>query len=87
VRVTGALTGAVLLVLLDMVKTSELLLDLSEGREANTDAVRVLARLGSGVSDRASAPGRTALLMWLIDRSSRLPRRPRLRPTSGEAGD
>ena len=49
VRVIGALTGAALLMLLDMVKTAEVLLDLSEVHEADTDAVGVLARLGPGV--------------------------------------
>jgi hypothetical protein len=62
VRVIGALTGTALLMLLDMVKTAEVLLDLSEVREADTDAVRVLARLGPGVCDRLSCPG------WLARR-------------------
>lgn len=56
VRVIGALTGTALVMLLDMVKTTEVLLDLSEVREVDTDAVRVLARIGPGVCDRLACP-------------------------------
>ena len=45
VRVIGALTGAALETLLEMVKTTEVLLDLSEVYEADTDAVQLLTRL------------------------------------------
>ena len=45
VRVIGALTGPPLEMLLEMVGSSELLLDLSEVREADADALRLLAQL------------------------------------------
>ncbi len=45
VRVIGALTGPPLEMLLEMVGSAELLLDLSEVREADVDAVRLLAQL------------------------------------------
>ena len=61
VRVIGALSGAALLMLLDMVKTAEVPLDLSEVREVDTDAVRVLARLSPGVCDRLACPSWLAL--------------------------
>jgi len=62
VRVIGALTGTALLMLLDMVKTTEVLLDLAEVREVDTDAVSVLARLGPGSCDRLACPS------WLAAR-------------------
>ena len=61
VRVIGPLTGAVLLMLLDMAKAAEVLLDLSEVSEVDTDAVRVLAQLGPGVHDRLACPSWLAL--------------------------
>jgi hypothetical protein len=61
VRAIGALTSAALLMLLDMVKAAEVLLDLSEVREADIDAVGVLARLGPGVCDRLACPSWLAL--------------------------
>jgi hypothetical protein len=45
VRVIGALTGPPLEMLLEMVGSAELLLDLSEVREADADAVHLLAHL------------------------------------------
>jgi hypothetical protein len=45
VRVIGALTGPPLEMLLEMAGRAELLLDLSEVREADADAVRLLAQL------------------------------------------
>ena len=61
VRVIGAVTGAALLMLLDMVKTAEVLLDLSDVREADSDAVRLLARRGPGVCERLACPSWLAL--------------------------
>jgi hypothetical protein len=69
VRVIGALTGTALLMLLDMVKTAEVLLDLSEVREADTDAVRVLAQLGTGVCDWLACPSWLALRIESVRRS------------------
>ena len=45
VRVIGALTGPPLEMLLEMVGSAELLLDLSQVRETDVDAVRLLAQL------------------------------------------
>jgi hypothetical protein len=45
VRVIGALTGPPLEMLLEMVGRAELLLDLSEVREADSGAVHLLAQL------------------------------------------
>ena len=56
VRVIGALTGAELETLLEMVKTTEVLLDLSEVREADTDAVQLLARLAPERWNRFGPP-------------------------------
>ena len=70
VRVIGALTGAALETLLEMVKTTEVLLDLSEVREADTDAVQLLARLASERWDRF-APPRWLELRIEMERRSR----------------
>jgi len=45
VRVIGALTGPPLELLLEMVGRAELMLDLSEVREVDSDAVRLLSQL------------------------------------------
>ena len=45
VRVIGALTGPPLELLLEMVDHAEVMLDLSEVREVDSDAVRLLAQL------------------------------------------
>ncbi len=56
VRVFGALTGAALKTLLQMVKTTAVLLDLSGVREA--EAVPLLARLAPERCDRYASPKR-----------------------------
>ena len=56
VRVVGPLTGAALETLLEMLKTAELLLDLSQVREADADAVRLLARVPRDWCDRFAPP-------------------------------
>jgi hypothetical protein len=61
VRVIGALTGEALDTLLGMVKTTEVLLDLSEVREADAGAVRLLARLAPEWCDRFASPDWLAL--------------------------
>jgi ABC-type transporter Mla MlaB component len=61
VRVIGPLTGAVLLMLLDMAKAAEVMLDLSEVRDVDTDGVRLLARLGTGVCDQLACPSWLAM--------------------------
>jgi hypothetical protein len=48
VRVIGALTGPPLELLLEMVGRAEVRLDLSEVREVDSDAVRLLAQLAPG---------------------------------------
>jgi hypothetical protein len=78
VRVIGALSGAALRMLLDMVRTTEVLLDLSEVGEADTDAVRVLGRLGPGVYDRLACPG------WL---ARRIESERRFQPSAAPAGN
>ncbi len=75
VRVIGTLTTPALELLLEMVGRAEMLLDLSEVREADSDAVRLLAQL---------APDQVGLLAcpkWLACRIER-ERRPQ---PSGEA--
>ena len=65
VRVIGALTGPALELLLEMVGRAELLLDLSEVREADCDAVHLLSQL---------APEQYGLLAcpkWLAHRIER----------------
>jgi ABC-type transporter Mla MlaB component len=70
VRVIGALTGPSLELLFEMVGRAEVLLDLSEVREVDSDAVRLLAQL---------APDQYKLLAcpkWLAVRIE-MDRRPR----------
>ena len=65
VRVIGTLTVPALELLLGMAGRAQMLLDLSEVREADSDAVRLLARL---------APDRVGLLaspQWLAFRIER----------------
>ena len=65
VRVIGTLTGPPLELLLEMVGRAEVMLDLSEVREVESDAVRLLAQL---------APDRVGLLAspnWLAFRIER----------------
>ena len=56
VRVFGALTGAALDTLLEMVKTTPVRLDLSGVREADAEAVQLLARLSPERCDRLASP-------------------------------
>ena len=56
VRVFGALTGGALKTLLEMVKTTAVLLDLSGVREADAEAVLLLARLSPERCDRLASP-------------------------------
>ena len=56
VRVFGALSGAGLKTLLEMVKTTAVLLDLSGVREADAEAVQLLARLSPQRCDRLASP-------------------------------
>jgi len=70
VRVIGTLTAPALELLLEMVGRAEMLLDLSEVREADSDAVRLLAQV---------APDQYKLLAcpkWLAVRIE-MERRPR----------
>jgi len=62
VRVIGALTGAALELLLEMVGAAEVRLDLSEVREADADAVHLLAQLAPDQLDRLTCPS------WLAAR-------------------
>jgi hypothetical protein len=52
VRVIGALTGAALKTLFEMVKTTDVLLDLSQVRETDAEALQLLARLAPERCDR-----------------------------------
>lgn len=56
VRVFGALTGAALETLLEMVKTTAVALDLSGVREADAEAVELLARLSPQRCDGLASP-------------------------------
>ena len=78
VRVIGPLTGAVLLMLLDMAKAAEVPLDLSEVSEVDTDAVRVLAQLGPGTCDQLACPS------WL---AVRIENERRFQPSAPDAGN
>jgi hypothetical protein len=75
VRVVGALTGPPLELLLEMVGRAEVMLDLSEVREVEPDAVRLLAQLPPGQYKLLACP------RWLAARIE-MERRPR---PSGEA--
>ena len=55
-RVFGALSGAALETLLEMVKTTAVALDLSGVREADADAVQLLARLSPQRCVRLASP-------------------------------
>jgi len=77
VRVIGTLTAPALELLLEMVGRAEMLLDLSEVREADSDAVRLLAQL---------APDQVGLLAcpkWL---AFRMVREGRPRPNGTAVG-
>jgi hypothetical protein len=56
VHVIGPLTGAALRRLLDVVRRAEVLLDLSQVSQVDTDAVRVLTRLGAGLCEKLACP-------------------------------
>jgi ABC-type transporter Mla MlaB component len=75
VRVIGALTGPPLELLLEMVGHAEVMLDLSEVREVDSDAVRLLAQLAPDQHKLLACP------KWLAVRVE-MERRPR---PSGEA--
>jgi hypothetical protein len=77
VRVIGALTRPPLELLLEMVGRAEVMLDLSEVREVDSDAVHLLAQL---------APGQYSLLAcpeWL---AVRIEMERRCRPSGEEVG-
>ena len=69
VRVIGALTGAALKTLFEMVKTTEVLLDLSQVRETDAEAVQLLARLAPERCDRFASPKWLALRIVMERRS------------------
>ena len=69
VRVIGALTGAALKTLFEMVKTTEVLLDLSQVREIDAEAVQLLARLAPERCDRLASPKWLALRIEMGRRS------------------
>jgi len=56
VRVVGALMGAALETLLEMMKATEVLLDLSQVREVDTDAVQLLTWLAPEPWSRVVLP-------------------------------
>jgi ABC-type transporter Mla MlaB component len=56
VRVSGALTRPPLELLLDMVGRAEVMLDLSEVREVDSDAVRLLAQLAPDQHELLTCP-------------------------------
>jgi hypothetical protein len=56
VRVFGALTGAALETLLEMVKTTDVQLDLSGVREVDAEAVQLLARLAPDRCEGIASP-------------------------------
>ena len=70
VRVIGALTGPPLELLLEMVGRAEVMLDLSEVREVESDAVRLLAQLAPDQHKLLACP------KWLAVRIE-MERRPR----------
>jgi len=70
VRVIGALTGPPLELLLEMVGRAEVMLDLSEVREVDSDAVHLLAQLPPEQWKRLTCP------KWLACRVE-MERRPR----------
>jgi hypothetical protein len=61
VRVIGALTAPALDLLLEMVGRAEVLLDLSEVREAHSDAVHLLAQLAPEQYSLLACPNWLAL--------------------------
>ena len=69
VRVLGPLTGAALQTLLEMLNTADVLLDLSQVREADVDAVELLARPPADWSDRFALPRWLALRVEVERRS------------------
>lgn len=56
VRVIGSLTARALELLLEMVGNAQMRLDLSEVREADADAVRLLAQLAPDQFDLVACP-------------------------------
>jgi hypothetical protein len=71
VRVIGALTGAALETLFEMVKTTEVQLDLSQVRETDAEVVQLLARLSPERCDRLASPKWLALRIEMERRSQR----------------
>jgi hypothetical protein len=71
VRVIGALTGAALETLFEMVKTTEVQLDLSQVRETDAEAVQLLARLSPERCDRLASAKWLALRIEMERRSQR----------------
>jgi hypothetical protein len=71
VRVIGPLTGAALKALFEMVKTTEVLLDLSQVRETDAEAVHLLARLAPERCDWFAPPKWLALRIEM-ERQSQL---------------
>jgi ABC-type transporter Mla MlaB component len=71
VRVIGALTGAALKTLFEMVKTTEVRLDLSQVSEADAEALQLLARLAPERCDRFASPKWLALRIEMERRSPR----------------
>ena len=69
VRVIGALTGEALKSLFEMVKTTEVLLDLSQVSEADVEALQLLARLAPERCDRFASPKWLALRIVMERRS------------------
>jgi hypothetical protein len=77
VRVVGALTGPPLELLLEMVGCADLMLDLSEVREVDSDAVRLLAQLAPHQYRLVACP------RWL---AARIEMEQRRRPSGEEVG-
>jgi hypothetical protein len=71
VCVIGALTGAALETLFEMVKTTEVRLDLSQVSEADAEALQLLARLAPERCDRFASPKWLALRIEMERRSPR----------------
>jgi len=69
VCVIGALMGEALKTLFEMVKTTEVLLDLSQVREADAEAVQLLARLAPERCNRFASPKWLALRIEMERRS------------------
>ena len=69
VRVIGALTAPPLELLLEMVGRAEVMLDLSEVREVDSDAVRLLAQLAADQDKLLACPKWLAVRIEMERRS------------------